>query len=253
MDAITEKFYNLENITMKKFNMSVLAIAIAASASSQAAITFDFSVLGGVASYNKTSFSQTDSASGLTLTATTDGSAFAAGRVLAAQPNGIGLGVGLPNSGNPWTIVLNENLIFTLTDANDNLVDFTLDKMVVGEGGLFGWGERASVIMGDNSYKVGGNNLNNAQDSKKWIQQSNAINTANGNRGSQFSWGEDGVDGADVVNSFMLRMDNPGSGTSSIRFRSVELTPVAAAVPVPAAAWLFGSALMGLTVAKRRK
>jgi hypothetical protein len=238
---------------MKKFNMSILAIAIAASASSQAAITFDFSVLGGAASYNQTSFSQTDAASGLTLTATTDGSAFNAGRVLASQPNGTGLGVGLPGGGNAWTIDLNENLVFTLTDASDNLVDFTLDKMILGESGLFGWGERASVIMGDNSYKVGGNNLNNALASKKWIQPSNAINTANGNRGSQFSWGEDGVDGADVVNNFMLRMDNPGSGTSSIRFRSVELTPAATAVPVPAAAWLFGSALMGLTVAKRRK
>ena len=240
---------------MKKFNMSVLAIAIAASASSQASITFDFSVLGGVASYNKTSFSQTDAASGLTLTATTDGSAFSAGRKLAAQPNGVGLGVGLPQGGNPWTIVQSENLTFALTDDSGNPVDFTLDKLVLGEGGLFGWSERADVSIAGNTYRVGGNNLDNALASKKWIQTSNTLKPNNADqRGSEYSWGADGDGGADVANTFSLTAKYAANNqTTSYRFRSVELTPAAAVVPVPAAAWLFGSALMGLTVAKRRK
>jgi len=101
--------------------------------------------------------------------------------------------------------------------------------------------ERVNVEIAGNTYLVGGNALtesNNAQ-----ILASDCMDANN-------CWSS-----SDTATSFrIVGADGVNGATTSYRLNNVRLTlaPVTA-VPVPAAAWLLGSALMGLAVAKRRK
>ncbi|MAV75752.1 MAG: hypothetical protein CL691_03945 [Cellvibrionales bacterium] len=232
---------------MKKFNMSVLAIAIAASASSNAALVFDYSDRGGASygenQYNKTvTFDNADytlNASGLTT-----------GMKLAAQPNNQGLGANATN-GN-WWIGDGEAIVFTLKDSIGNEVDFNFvgfDTGAANAQNKITYNERAVIQLNGNDYAVGGFNPATTP-----ITGANAMGTNPlypNDRGSQHDWSNEAA-------SSTVKITGAASTNSSVitkyRIKSVslELAP-ATAVPVPAAAWLFGSALMGLTVAKRRK
>lgn len=240
---------------MNAIKNSILILAITSSAASNAAMVFDYSDRGG-ASYNEPEYN-------VTVTNTDDGQEYrlnastSADRALAAQPNGMGLGVGLPGGANPWWIGNGEVITFALFDSADNAVDFTLSGFATSASNKIGYDERLTVDIAGNSYNTGGNNPNVAGSVN--LSDANAMgsNPLYPNaRGSQFGWGADGVDGADVDSSFSLT-----GGTSvnefatNYRLRSVtlELAPTVAPVPVPAAAWLFGSALLGLVGLGRKR
>ena len=74
------------------------------------------------------------------------------------------------------------------------------------------------------------------------------------NRGSQFGWADEVADNFTLTGGDMPGSALPG-GTVSTQYR-IELVRLelaeAAPIPVPAAAWLFGSALAGLTLARRK-
>ena len=46
---------------------------------------------------------------------------------------------------------------------------------------------------------------------------------------------------------------NTGGESTGVNYDNVKIDQVSAPVPVPAAAWLFGSALAGLVATRRRK
>ena len=238
---------------MKTFNKSILAASIIAlTSTANAALVFTYGNAGG-ATYNTAVVNRTataDDGQVYTLRATTS-----ADRKLARQPNGMGLGVGLPNGGNPWWIGEGEVLNFELLDSGDNAVNFTLTGFATSSSAKIGYDERITVSIAGTDYLTGGNNTNvagsiNLSDENAMGSNPNYPN----NRGSQFGWGADGVDGADVANNFSITGE-AGATTANYRINTVtlELAPAANPVPVPAAAWLFGSALMGLTLVRRRK
>ena len=73
-------------------------------------------------------------------------------------------------------------------------------------------------------------------------------------RGSQHGWGADGADGADVDSFFTLTGAAAVNGqTTNYRLQSVTLELAPTAVPVPAAAWLFASAMVGLVGMSRNR
>lgn len=233
---------------MKKLDISVFAIAIVASASSHAAITFDYSDRGG-ASYNQNQYNVTVTSEGADYTLNASG--LTTGMALAAQPNNQGLGANA-TPGN-WWIGDGEAIVFTLTDSTGNEVDFNFIGFDTGAGtapsqNKITYHERAVIQLNGNDYAVGGLGTG-------WsITGANAMNTNPlypNDRGSQHDWSNEAA-------SSTLKITGAASANASVitkyRIKSVslELAP-ATAVPVPAAAWLFGSALMGLTVAKRRK
>jgi len=232
---------DLENIIMNKLNTLTLAIALAASASSNAAITFQFAT--GAATYGETvigGFLTGQSGTGFTykLKATPD-----SGAVLAKQPQNIGLGVKTGGAGN-WYITSGEVINFSLVDSDNNPVAFSLNGFKMGFNAAqqkLEENERVNVEIAGNTYLVGGNALtesNNAQ-----ILASDCMDANN-------CWSS-----SDTATSFrIVGADGVNGATTSYRLNNVSLNlaPVTA-VPVPAAAWLLGSALMGLAVAKRRK
>ena len=226
---------------MNKFNTLTLAVALTVSASSNAALVFQYatggatygeSVIGGfVTGENGTNFTYK-------LKATPD-----SGAALAKQANGIGLGVKTGGTGN-WYINAGEVVNFELLDSNNNPVAFYLNQLKMG----FNSGEqkleedeRLNVNIAGNSYLVGGNNLSEANNAV--ILPSDCIDANN-------CWSS-----SDVATEFSIVAAAGVNGkTTAFRINNVnlELAPTTA-VPVPAAAWLLGSALMGLAVAKRRK
>ena len=115
---------DLENIIMNKLNTLTLAIALAASASSNAAITFQFAT--GAATYGENlivGFLTGQNGAGFTykLKATPDSDA-----TLAKQPSNIGLGVKTGGAGN-FYITSGEAINFSLVDSDNNPVAFSLN------------------------------------------------------------------------------------------------------------------------------
>jgi hypothetical protein len=226
---------------MNKLNTLTLAIALAASASSNAAMVFKFTA--GSATYGETvigGFLQGQSGANFTykLKATPDSPA-----TLAKQGSNIGLGVRSIET-DTWYIETGEVLNFSLVDSDNNPVAFSLNGFKMGFNAAqqkLGEDERVNVELAGNTYLVGGNPTtegNNAQILAADCMDANNCWSSDVTATSFRIVGADGVNG--VTTSF--RLNNV----------SLDLAPVAA-VPVPAAAWLLGSALMGLAVAKRRK
>ena len=236
---------------MNTLKTSVLTMAMTTSALSNAAMVFDYSDRS-VGAYNQPQFNVTvtnaDDGQDYRLNATTSSD-----RALAGQPNDTGLGVGLPGGANPWWIGEGESITFTLFDSANNVVDFTLSGFATAPSAKLGWDERVTVDIAGNSYNTGGNNANTAGSIN--LSDANAMgsNPLYPNaRGSQFGWGADGADGADVDSSFTLTGAAAVNGqTTNYRLQSVTLELAPTAVPVPAAAWLFGSALAGLVMIRR--
>jgi hypothetical protein len=228
-------------------------LAITSSAASNAAMVFDYSDRGG-ASYNQPQFNVTvtnaDDGQDYRLEATTTSD-----RALAAQPNGSGLGVGLPGGANPWWIGAGEAITFALYYSANNAVDFTLSGFATAPTAKLGWDERVTVDIAGNAYLTGGNNSNTAGSIN--LSDANAMNTNPlypNARGSQHGWGADGADGADVDSSFILTGAAAVNGqTTNYRLQSVTLELAPTAVPVPAAAGLFGSAMVGLVGMGRKR
>ena len=237
MDPIIEQIYNLEILTMNKLNKFILPLALAASASSSASMTFIYAA--GAATYNEdfvVAFQSGQTASNfdykLTATTTSDSK-------LARQGSGIGLGVKKNNAGN-WYIDPGEEVIFTLRDTNGQIVDLSFVEMKMGFNQAamkLEPNETLNINLGGNSFLVAGNAL---------TAPDNAIITSSNCVDSNNCWS------SDVTDSSLSIV----AGASPTKYRinsvTVDLAPVSE-VPVPAAAWLFGSALIGLTVAKRRK
>ncbi|GEM_PF-616286 len=238
---------------MNALKNSILMLAITSSAASNAAMVFDYSDRGG-ASYNQPQFNVTvtnaDDGQDYRLEATTTSD-----RALAAQPNGSGLGVGLPGGANPWWIGAGEAITFALYDSANNAVDFTLSGFATAPTAKLGWDERVTVDIAGNAYLTGGNNSNTAGSIN--LSDANAMNTNPlypNARGSQHGWGADGADGADVDSSFILTgAAAVNEQTTNYRLQSVTLELAPTAVPVPAAAWLFGSAMAGLVGMGRKR
>ena len=236
---------------MNTLKTSVLTMAMTTSALSNAAMVFDYSDRN-VGVYNQPQFNVTvtnaDDGQDYRLKATTTSD-----RALASQPNDTGLGVGLPGGANPWWIGEGESITFTLFDSANNVVDFTLSGFASAPSAKIGWDERVTVDIAGNSYNTGGNNINTAGSIN--LSDANAMgsNPLYPNaRGSQHGWGADGADGADVDSSFTLTGGTSVNGTTTnFRLQSVTLELAPTAVPVPAAAWLFGSALAGLVMIRR--
>jgi len=229
---------------MNKLNTLTLAIALAASASSNAAITFQFAT--GAATYGENTiagFLTGQSGAGFTykLKATPD-----SGAKLAKQASNIGLGVKTGGIGT-WYINSGEVVNFSLVDSDNNPVAFSLNGFKMGYNNSLQKleeNERLNVEIAGNTYLVGGNPLtqsNNAQ-----ILAADCMDLNN-------CWASPA--GSDVATSFsIVGADAVNGAETAFRLNNVSLNiaPVTA-VPVPAAAWLLGSALMGLAVAKRRK
>ena len=238
---------------MKTLKHSLLMLAITSSAASNAAMVFDYSDRE-VGAYNQTQFNVTvtnaDDGQEYRLKATTT-----ADRALASQPNDTGLGVGLPGGANPWWIGDGESITFALFDSANNAVDFTLSGFATAPSAKLGWDERVTVDIAGNSYNTGGNNANTAGSIN--LSDANAMgsNPLYPNaRGSQHGWGADGADGADVASSFTLTGAAAVNGqTTNYRLQSVTLELAPTAVPVPAAAWLFASAMVGLVGMGRKR
>lgn len=238
---------------MNALKNSILMLAITSSAASNAAMVFDYSDIGG-ASYNQPQFNVTvtnaDDGQDYRLEATTTSD-----RALAAQPNGSGLGVGLTDGANPWWIGAGEAITFALYDSANNAVDFTLSGFATAPTAKLGWDERVTVDIAGNAYLTGGNNANTAASIN--LSDANAMSTNPlypNARGSQHGWGADGADGADVDSSFILTGAAAVNGqTTNYRLQSVTLELAPTAVPVPAAAWLFGSAMVGLVGMGRKR
>ena len=243
---------------MNKLKTSILAIGLSTSVASNAALVFEFDV---GPNYNQAFIAsnvQTDAETGVSykLRATTP----TAGRSLAQQPGNQGLGVGAAGGANPWWIGDGEAINFELrvwlgNAMSEETVDFSLDSFDATSFKI-AYGERAYITMNGNDYAIGGNDASQA--GSKTIDTSNALGSNPAfpnNRGAQFSWQDE------VASNFTLTGgDMPGSvlpnGTIDTKYRielvRLELAPAAAPVPVPAAAWLFGSALAGLTLARRK-
>lgn len=226
---------------MNKLNTLTLAIALAASASSNAAMVFKFTV--GNALYGEpviSGFLQGQSSANYTykLRATPD-----SGAELARQGSNIGLGVKTGDTGT-YYIESGEVVNFELRDSDNIPVAFSLNGFKMGFNNAqqkLGEDERLNVELAGNTYLVGGNPTsenNNAQILAADCMDANNCWSSDVTATSFTIVGADGVNG--VTTSY--RLNNV----------SLDLAPVAA-VPVPAAAWLLGSALMGLAVAKRRK
>ena len=238
---------------MNALKNSILMLAITSSAASNAAMVFDYSDRDG-ASYDQPQFNvtvtNTDDGQDYRLEATTTPD-----RALAAQPNATGLGVGLPGGANPWLIAAGEAITFALYDNANNAVDFSLSGFATASSAKLGWDERVTVDIAGNAYLTGGNNANTAGSIN--LSDANAMgsNPSFPNaRGSQFGWGADGADGADVDSSFTLTGAAAVNGqTTNYRLQSVTLELAPTAVPVPAAAWLFASAMVGLVGMGRKR
>ncbi len=226
---------------MNKLNALTLAVALAASASSNAAMVFQFATgnatygVGGIGGFLSGQGSNNFT---YKLKATPD-----SGALLAKQPQNIGLGVKTGGTGN-YYITSGEVINFSLVDANDNPVAFSLNGFKMGFNATqqkLEENERVNVEIAGNTYLVGGNALsesNNAQILAADCMDANNCWSSSDTATSFRIVGADGVNG--VTTSYRLNNVN------------LDLAPVTA-VPVPAAAWLLGSALMGLAVAKRRK
>ncbi|MBT5292425.1 MAG: hypothetical protein HOH29_03705 [Cellvibrionales bacterium] len=238
---------------MKVLKNSFLMLAITSSAASNAAMVFDYSN-GEGSSFNQPQFDVTvtnaDDGQEYRLQATTTSD-----RALALQAGGTGLGVGLSAGANPWWIGSGESITFALFDSANNAVDFTLSGFATAPTAKLGWDERVTVDIAGNSYSTGGNNANTAESIN--LSDANAMSTNPlypNARGSQHGWGADGADGADVDSSFTLTGAAAVNGqTTNYRLQSVTLELAPTAVPVPAAAWLFGSAMVGLVGISRKR
>ena len=243
---------------MNKLKTSILAIGLSTSVASNAALVFEFDT--GVASYNQVallSTAQTVDGVSYKLRATTP----TANRTLAKQPNNQGLGVGAPGGANPWWIGDGEAINFELRvlDANGAVTADTADFSLVGFDATsykIAYGERAYIDIAGSQYEIGGNNPDTA--GSKTIDDSNAMGSNPlypNNRGSQFGWADEVADNFTLTGGDMPGSALPG-GTVSTQYRielvTLELATEAAPIPVPAAAWLFGSALAGLTLARRK-
>ena len=235
---------------MNTLKNSILMLAITSSAVTNAAMVFDYSDRS-TGSYNQPQFNaevvNTDDGQTYRLKATTS-----EGSLLAAQPNSTGLGVG--NAGN-WWIGEGEIITFELFDSANNAVDFTLSGFASAPTAKIAYDERVVVDIAGNSYITGGNNPNTAGSVNLSDANAMGTNPAYPNaRGSQHGWGADGADGADVASSFSITGGTSVNTTSTnYRLQSVTLELAPTAVPVPAAAWLFGSAMVGLVGISRKR
>lgn len=244
---------------MNKLKTSIIAIGLSTSVASNAALVFEFDT--GAASYNQPAFASTaqtvDGVSyKLRATTPTDG------RALAKQGNNQGLGVGAPGGANPWWIGDGEAINFELRvlDANGGVTAETADFTLVSfdaTSNKIAYDERAYLTVNGNDYELGGNNTNVA--GSKTIDADNSMGSNPSfpnNRGSQFAgWTSEVADNFTLTGGSMPGSAiAPGATATNYRIELVrlELAPEAAPIPVPAAAWLFGSALAGLTLARRK-
>jgi hypothetical protein len=243
---------------MNKLKTSIIAIGLSTSVASNAALVFEFDY---GPNYNKefiASSSQTKDGVSYKLRATTP----TAGRSMAQQPGSQGLGVGAPGGANPWWVgdgeainfelrVLNANGAMTADTADFSLVSFDATSNKIA------YDERAYLTVNGNDYELGGNNTNVA--GSKTIDADNSMGSNPSfpnSRGSQFAgWTSEVADNFTLTGGSMPDSAiAPGVTATNYRIELVrlELAPEAAPIPVPAAAWLFGSALAGLTLARRK-
>ncbi|ARN72869.1 VPLPA-CTERM sorting domain-containing protein [Oceanicoccus sagamiensis] len=160
---------------------------------------------------------------------------------------------------------------------NDDLgryVNIDLVNLDVGIYSLTGGNPPGAMFVGNNSLLTQGANAGKRQDTfriDKWSSGYDAYYSINTlaflgdleTVGNPTSINSDDIPtsvpspGSFEINSFKLVGWQPRDETASMliegQFRSLTVSVVPSAVPVPAAAWLFGSALIGLAGIKRKK
>ena len=202
---------------------------IALAGSANAAIVFDLDVASSI--FGQDTISVTSGDYTLDITATSGGAA-----AKLAQQTGSGLGVKLPSdASSTWFIGFDETVTFTITDSS-GAVQFSDLKLKFDYSSHFFGNERADVSLDSGTaFEVqGGARGSNADDSDAPF-----IDIASGSALSA------------SITPTTKTVSEVTTNTADFRILavSVEVAPV----PVPAAAWLFGSAVFGLGCVRRKR
>ena len=210
----------------KIIGTSLVTAGLTMTSAANAAIVFDMQPTGtnvfGVSSLTFTSGDYT-----LTVTATSGGSA-----ALLASQAGSGLGVKTASEGgSTWKITQGEGVVFSLEDSNGAVQFSDLALQFDYSAHMFG-NENALLDVDGSVSTVSGGARGTATDDSDapFIEMGSALGSV-----VSFTANEKNTDPIDAAD-----------------YRIIGVQVEVAAVPVPAAAWLFGSALLGLGCIRRK-
>lgn len=210
----------------KIMGTSLIAAGLTMTSAANAAIVFDMQPSGSNV-FGQSSLTFTSGDYTLTVTSTSGGTA-----ALLASQAGSGLGVKTSaEAGTTWKITQGEGVVFTLADSNGAVQFSDLALQFDYSAHMFG-NENAFLDVDGSVSTVSGGARGAANDDSDapFI----AMNSALGS-----------------VVSFTANEKNTDP-ISEADYRIIGVQVEVAAVPVPAAAWLFGSALLGLGCIRRK-
>lgn len=216
-----------------KTSLLVLA-ASTANLANAAMVSFDLLPTANIFGQNSLSIVSGDYT--LTITATSGGNP-----AKLAQQTGSNGGVGIKldtEANNTWGITGDETLFFTVSDSSGAVAVNDVGFKTTYGNHLFG-NERATISINSNSYEL--------QGGVRGTDNASAPTFDGANNATGASWA------TELASSFSLSPAPSASGNAT-QYRLIELSVnvPTAAVPVPAAAWLFGSALVGLATVRRK-
>jgi hypothetical protein len=216
---------------MNTMKTLAVAVALVASAGAQAAVTFNFKApsVGSEASFASKVFTS----GGITVTVTAGSAVDSTPRVWSDIK---GLGVSDSDSGgqvegggsSPSAVGNGESLLFTFSQA-----------VTIGNIGFEDWEDNSNTAKLTYQYGIGGTG-NTIITGEGDISDANDIYSLA--LGGAITW---------MRVSALTEVD--GSGVSDFYVWQMGDVAAAPAVPVPAAAWLMGSGLIGLTAVARRR
>ena len=205
---------------------SLIAAGLTMTSAANAAIVFDMQPSGSNV-FGQSSLTFTSGDYTLTVTSTSGGTA-----ALLASQAGSGLGVQTSaEAGTTWKITQGEGVVFTLADSNGAVQFSDLALQFDYSAHMFGNENALLDVDGSVSTVSGGARGAAADDSDApFIEMSSALGS---------------------VVSFTANEKNTDP-VSAADYRIIGVQVEVAAVPIPAAAWLFGSALLGLGCIRRK-
>ena len=210
----------------KIIGTSLVTAGLTMTSAANAAIVFDMQPTGGNL-FGESSLTFTSGDYTLTVTSTSDGSA-----ALLASQTGSGLGVKTgAEAGTTWKITQGEGVIFSLEDSNGAVQFSDLALQFDYSAHMFG-NENAFLNVDGSVSTVSGGARGAASDDSDapFIAMGSALGS--------------------VVSFTANEKNTDPIGEADYRIIGVQVE--VAAVPVPAAAWLFGSALLGLGCIRRK-
>ncbi|MDA7687448.1 VPLPA-CTERM sorting domain-containing protein [Pseudomonadales bacterium] len=210
----------------KIMGTSLIAAGLTMTSAANAAIVFDMQPSGANV-FGQSSLTFTSGDYTLTVTSTSGGTA-----ALLASQAGSGLGVKTSaEAGTTWKITQGEGVVFTLADS-DGAVQFS-DLALQFDYSAHMFGNENALLDVDGSVStVSGAARGAAADDSDapFIEMSSALGS--------------------VVSFTANEKNTDPVGEADYRIIGVQVE--VAAVPIPAAAWLFGSALLGLGCIRRK-